>query len=452
MPVLARPDDIRSTAEKVAALSEAERREIISHLSPKQQEDLQYDWGFWGRPTQQEPQQPYFCWLCLAGRGWGKTDTGAHWVVKKVKQARDAKKKIRIALVAETAADARDVMVEGPAGIMAASPPDFMPIYQPTRRRLIWPDGSIAITFSGDEPGQLRGPEFHYAWVDELAKYTYPDETWDNLELGLRMGDEPQVIVTTTPRPIPIVIGLYDDPMTIVTTGSSYENISNLAPKYIRRIIHKYEGTRLGRQELYAEILRDVPGALWSQDLINATRVRPDAVPDIVRYTIAVDPAVSSTEDSNETGIMVLGRGANGDGYLFKDASGEHSTARWAREAVFQYNHWKATRIVGEINNGGDLVRVNIHSVDPNVHYRPVTATKSKGNRAEPIAGLYEQGRMHHVGYFPDLESQMTLITRDEYLGPGSPDRLDALVWGAHDIMYASSTSYDASQYLIVRR
>ena len=452
MPVLTPPEDKRSIAEKVAALDPDERLAVIGKLTPQQQADLQYDWGFWGRPTQQEPTQPYFCWLCLAGRGWGKTDTGAHWVIKKVKEAKAKGRPIRIALVAETAADARDVMVEGDSGIIAASPPDFMPIYQPTRRRLIWPDGSMAQTFSGDEPGQLRGPQFHYAWVDELAKYTYPDETWDNLELGLRLGEEPQVIVTTTPRPIPIVINLYDDPMNVVTTGSSYENISNLAPKYIQRVIKKYEGTRLGQQELHAQILRDVPGALWSMDLIGMTRVRPESVPEIVRYVVAVDPAVSSSENSNETGIVVIGKGVNGDGYVFRDASGEYTATEWARTAAREYHHWKAGRVIGEVNNGGDLVKVNIHAYDPDVHFRAVTATRSKGTRAEPIAGLYEQGRMHHVGNFPDLEAQMTLITRDEYLGPGSPDRLDALVWGAHDIMYGSANSYDASEYIILKR
>lgn len=452
MPVLARPADTRSIAEQVAALSEEERQEIIGKLTPEQLSDLQYDWNFWGRPTQHEPKVPYFCWLCLAGRGWGKTDTGAHWVIEKVEAARRAKKPIRIALVAETAADARDVMVEGESGIMAASHPDFMPVYQPTRRRLIWPDGSIAMTFSGDEPGQLRGPQFHYAWVDELAKYTYPDDTWDNLEFGLRLGDNPQVIVTTTPRPIPIVINLYDDPMTVVTTGSSYENISNLAPKYIQRVIHKYEGTRLGQQELHAQILRDVPGALWSIGLIGATRVRPENVPEIVRFVVAVDPAVSSTDDSNETGIIVIGKGVNGHGYVFKDASGVLSSYAWARTACKEYEHWKAGRIIGEVNNGGDLVRVNVHNYDPNVKFRAITATKSKGKRAEPIAGLYEQGKMHHVGYFPDLETQMTLITVDEYLGPGSPDRLDALVWGAHDIMLGAQTSYDSRDYKILKR
>lgn len=452
MPLLATPDDTRSPAEKVAALSEDERREIISRLSTEQAAALRYDWDFWGRPTQQEPQEHYFCWLCLAGRGWGKTRTGAEWVKRRVERARDQKRPIRLALIAETAADARDVMVEGDSGIMASAHPDFMPVYQPSRRRIIWPDGSIAQTFSGDEPGQLRGPQFHYAWVDELAKYKYPDETWDNLEFGLRLGDEPQVIVTTTPRPIPIVVTLFDDPLTVVTSGSSYENIGNLAPTYIKRVIQKYEGTRLGQQELHAQILRDVPGALWTMDMISATRISPDQVPDIVRYTVAVDPAVSADDNSNETGIIVIGKGSNGHGYVFKDASGIYTPSGWARRAVSEYHFWDAGRIVGEANNGGDLVGVNVRSQDATVKFRKVIAITSKGKRAQPISMLYEQGKMHHVGYFPELETQMTLLTPDEYLGPGSPDRCDALVWGAHDIMLGAQTSSDPKDYPILKK
>lgn len=452
MPILATPEDTRSVAEIVASLTAEERAEIMARLSPEQAQDLRFDWSFWGRPTQQEPQEHYFCWLCLAGRGWGKTKTGAHWVRRRVERARDRKSPVRIALVAETAADARDVMVEGESGILASSHPDFMPMYQPSRRRVIWPDGSMAQTFSGDEPGQLRGPQFHYAWVDELAKYTYPDETWDNLEFGLRLGDEPQVIVTTTPRPIPIVVTLYDDPLTVTTSGSSYENIGNLAPTYIKRVIQKYEGTRLGQQEIHAQILRDVPGALWTIALIHATRVKPSDVPEIVRFTVGVDPAMSSEDNANETGIVVVGRAENGHGYVFRDASGVYTPLQWARRACQEYHHWSATRVVGEANNGGDLVGVNVHSYDPDVKFRKVFAEQSKGKRAQPIAMLWEQGRMHMVGNFPELETQMTLTTVDEYLGPGSPDRMDAMVWGARDVMLGSHESYNASDYIVLKK
>lgn len=452
MPILGTPEDTRSVAEVIATLAPDERAEILQKLTPDQTEELRHDWTFWGRPTQQEPQEHYFCWLCLAGRGWGKTKTGAMWVRRRVERARDRKSPIRIALVAETAADARDVMVEGDSGILASSHPDFTPIYQPSRRRVIWPDGSIAQTFSGDEPGQLRGPQFHYAWVDELAKYTYPDDTWDNLEFGLRLGDEPQVIVTTTPRPIPIVVTLYDDPLTVVTAGSSYENIGNLAPTYIKRVIQKYEGTRLGQQEIHAQILRDVPGALWTMEMIQGTRVNPGEVPKMTRFSVGVDPAMSSEDSANETGIVVVGLGENGHGYVFRDASGVYSPYKWAQRACKEYHHWGATRVVGESNNGGDLVGINVHSYDPTVKFRKVFAEQSKGKRAEPIALLWEQGKMHMVGNYPEMESQMTLTTVDEYLGPGSPDRMDAMVWAARDIMLGTSTSYAAKDYVILQK
>ncbi len=453
MPVLEYSGDNRSVAEIVAELEPDERREVLQKLTPAQQSKLRFDWNFWGRPKQQEPTVPYFCWLLLAGRGFGKTHTGAQWIKRRVHAARDAGKPVRLALVAETAADVRDVMVNGPSGIIASSDPDFMPVYQPSRRRIYWPDGSEAFTFSGDEPGQLRGPNFDGAWVDELAKYTYPDETWDNLEFGLRLGDNPQVVVTTTPRPIPIVVTLYEDPQTVVTTGSSYENIGNLAATFIQRVLKKYEGTRLGRQELHAEILRDVPGALWTIDMLTRTRCRLGDLPtDMIRYSVSVDPATSSTDKSNETGICVVGKGANGHGFLFHDGSGVLTSSQWAKRANGLYHRWRATRILGEANNGGDLVEANVKAHDNSVHFRKVWAVKSKGNRAEPIAGFYEQDRIHHVGYFPEIEQQMILITRDEYLGPGSPDRLDSVVWGMHDIMYGSQNSYNIDDYATSKR
>lgn len=453
MPVLQYGPETRSVAEILAESSTEEREAALGALTPEQLHELQYDWTFWGRPKQQEPTVPYFCWLLLAGRGFGKTKTGAKWVDRRIKKARDTRRPIRIALVAETAADVRDVMVEGESGILASSRPDFMPIYQPSRRRIVWPDGSIAQTFSGDEPGQLRGPQFDYAWVDELAKYTYPDETWDNLEFALRLGTNPQVCVTTTPRPIPIVMTLFEDPMTVVTSGSSYENIGNLAPSYISRVIDRYEGTRLGRQELHAEILRDVPGALWTRELIESTRCRYGDLPsDMVRFTVSVDPAASSSEASNETGIMVVALGQNGHGFLFHDGSDVLSASAWARRSIALYHRWHATRLVGESNNGGDLVGQNIRSHDESVIFRKVWAVESKGRRAQPIASYYEQDKFHHVGHFPHVEQQMVLMTVDEYLGPGSPDRLDALVWGATDIMQHSHVSYDAKDYATSKR
>lgn len=457
MPILEYSGDTRSIAEIVAAMPPEQRLEVLSGFDADVLSQLTHNWDFWGRPKQQEPGllpsgRPYFCWMLLAGRGFGKTATGAQWVKRRVLAARERKQPIRIALIAETAADARDVMIEGDSGIIAESDPDFMPIYQSSKRKVTWPDGSVAHTFSGEEPGQLRGPQFHYAWVDELAKYLYPDDTWDNLEFGLRLGDTPQVCVTTTPRPIPIVVAIHDDPMNVVTVGSSYENIGNLAPSYINRVLKKYEGTRLGEQELHAKILRDVPGALWTMDMLTECRIPLGELPSsIVRTTISVDPAVSTSEKANETGIIVISRAENGHAFVRKDASGEFTASEWAKVAIRQYRNFEASRMVGEANNGGDLVESNVKAHDKSIHFRKVWAVKSKGQRAEPIAALYEQGKIHHVGQFPDLESQMMLITREEYFGAGSPDRLDALVWGASDVMFGAQASHNPQDYATSR-
>lgn len=437
------PGDNRSLAELLASAPEEVRREALGALSEDQARSLAYSWEFWGRPNQQEPTTDYFAWLILAGRGYGKTRTGGEWTRKKVKQARDARTPIRVALIAETAADARDVLVLGESGIMAISEPDFYPTYNPSKRRVTWPDGSQAFTFSGDEPDQLRGPQFHAAWVDEWAKYRYATETMDNLEFGLRLGDRPQMVVTTTPRPLPSIKRMIEDPLTVVTTGSSYENIANLAPGFIRRVIQKYEGTRIGRQEIHAEILSAVPGALWSLETIEITRRAPDAIPAMKRIVVAVDPAVSAEEDSDETGIVVVGRGTDDHGYVLRDRSGRYSPNEWAQEAVRLYHEYSADRIVYERNQGGDMVERVLQFADPNVPTRGVHASRGKHVRAEPVAALYEQARMHNVGTHAKLEDQMTSITPDGYQAGGSPDRLDAMVWGATEVMLRSADTND---------
>lgn len=279
-------------------------------------------------------------------------------------------------------------------------------------------------------------PASHKAWVDELAKYKYPQEAWDNLEFGLRLGDHPQVVITTTPRPIPIIQQLVRDDMVVVTKGTSYENLSNLAPQFITRVIRKYEGTRVGRQELLAEILADVPGALWTRATLDAGRRA--TVPEMVRIVVGVDPAATSTEDSNETGIIVCGKDAKGEAWVFDDASLSGTPDQWAKAAVAAYRRHHADRIVPERNNGGEMVENTIRTVDRTVSTRTVWASHGKGRRAEPIAALYEQGKVHHVGNLARLEDQMVMLTPDEYLGPRSPDRADALVWALSDLMLSS--------------
>lgn len=379
------------------------------------------------RPDQEAPGGDWRVWLILAGRGWGKTRSGAEWVREQVESGRYRS----IALVAETAAEARSVMVEGPSGILAISPPHTRPLWEPSKHLLTWANGAVAMTYSGDEPDQLRGPQHDAAWADELAKWKYPREAWDNLEMGLRVGPDPRIVATTTPRPIPLLHTLLADPMTRKTRGSTYDNRDNLARGYIDRILKKYEGTRLGRQEIYAELLEDVPGALWKHGLIEATRVQ--GFPERGRIVIAIDPAVTCHEDSNETGIIVACLDADEhQGYVLEDLSGRYSPKDWAQKAVEAYDHYEADLIVGEANNGGDLVESTLRAVNAQVNYRSVHARRGKYMRAEPVSALYQRGLVHHVGLWPELEEQMCSYVP----GPasGSPDRLDALVWALFEL------------------
>ncbi len=393
---------------------------MLQSLSQEQAAALLYDWAFWARLEQLPPPGDWFVWLLRSGRGFGKTRTGAEWVRAEVESGRRG----RIALVGQSKADVRDTMIEvGESAILNISPPWCRPIYEVSKRRLTWPNGAIAVAYSGDEPDQLRGPQHDGAWVDELAKMRYPQETWDNLELGLRLGPHPQVVVTSTPRPIPIIRKLLADPDTVDVRGSTYDNAANLSPKALERWRRKYEGTRLGRQELHGEILEDVPGALWKRTQIEMLRVQ--GAPELVRVVVGVDPAASSSEDAADTGIVAAGLGANGHGYVLADSTAHGTPAEWARAAIGLYYSTRADRIVGEVNNGGEMVGYTLMTVDPTVSYKAVRASRGKYTRAEPIAALYEQGRVHHVGTFPDLEDQMcTWVPGEE-----SPDRMDALVW-----------------------
>jgi phage terminase large subunit-like protein len=451
-----------SIAEAWATLPEAERRSLLASLTDTEAARLNYDWSLWQRPDQREPDGQWFVWSLISGRGAGKTRTGAETVKQWVGDKKNPP--IRIALVAESAADGRDVMIEGDSGILGVSPPWNMPKYMPSKRRITWPNGSIGIVFSGDKPDQLRGPQFHKAWVDELAKFQYPQECWDNLEMGLRLGDNPQAIVTTTPRPIPIIKDLIADPMNIVTRVSTYANIGNLSSRFINRVVKKYEGTRIGRQELHAELLLDVVGAFWSFQLIEDNRITGADVPALKRIVVAVDPAGEEKnererarkEEPNETGIVVCGKdygtGRQAKGYVLADASGIHSPHEWAKRAVMLYKEWGASMIVAEKNQGGQMVKHTIHTVDPNVRVKLVHATDSKEARAEPIAGLMEQGRVKHVGTFAKMEDQMSMMTTDGYIGVGSPDRADAMVWGLSELMLGSFVNTDPEAYEVYRR
>ena len=340
----------------------------------------------------------------------------------------------RIALIGETAADVRDVMIEGESGILAISPPWDTPTYIPSKRRMMWPNGAMAFTYSGETPDQLRGPQHDTAWADEPAKWRYGDDTWANLMLGLRLGDDPRVVATTTPRPTPLIKGMIADGGTHVTRGSTLENLENLAPQFREAILSRYEGTRLGRQEIYAEVLEDAPGALWTMEGIEDIRVTrtPDSG-ELKRVVVAIDPAASVGEDSDETGIIVVALGFDGLGYVLADVSGKYKPIEWAQKAIRTLEEWDGDRIIAEVNQGGDMVEQTIRTIDRRVPYKAVRGAKGKYSRAEPISALYEQGRVRHCGLFATLEDQMCSFE------PGttgwSPDRMDALVYGLTDLM-----------------
>lgn len=411
----AQVQSLRETARTIAPTLEAA-------------ETLLWDWQTWGRPNQQAPGGDWRTWLVLAGRGFGKTRTGAEWVRAQIERGYG-----RVALVAPTAADARDVMVEGESGILAISPPWNRPHYEPSKRRITWPNGAMAVAYSADEPDRLRGPQHAAAWCDEAAAWRYPD-AWDMLQMGMRLGDNPRTVVTTTPKPVRLIRDLIKAADTVVTRGATFDNAANLPAPFLASIRRQYAGTRLGRQELYAELLEDTPGALWTRASIDDTRV--STVPQLRRVVVAIDPAVTSHETSDETGMIVAGVGMDGHGYVLADRSLRASPDGWARAAVAAYTTWEADRIVAEANNGGDLVEAVLRMVDPNAPYRAVRASRGKVSRAEPVAALYEQGRVHHVGVFDRLEDQMTTYTPETAT---SPDRLDALVWALTDLIVAQN-------------
>lgn len=413
--------------------------------------ELKYLWKAWGRPNQFAPTDPFTTWLILAGRGFGKTRVGVEWIRGKVEGpspliAPSGAPK-RIALVAETAADARDVMVRGESGLLDNSHPDHRPVYVASTRSVTWPNGIQAFLYNAVEPDQLRGPQHDAAWVDELAKFRYAQETWDQLQFTMRLGDNPQQCVTTTPRPIQVLKDIIADSSTIITRGKTRDNVANLASSFIKTVIKRYEGTRLGRQELDAEMLDDTPGALWTLAMIEATRVLPDretgkvVLPPMRRVVVAIDPAVTSGEDSDETGLVVAGLGINGRGYVLADESGTYSPNEWAKRAIELYRLHKADRIVAEVNNGGEMVEATLRTIEPSIAYTAVHATRGKVKRAEPVAALYEQGRVSHVGSFAKLETQMTSFTPTD----GCPkaigdDRMDGLVWGLTHLMIDAKT------------
>jgi phage terminase large subunit-like protein len=387
------------------------------------------------------PEGNWRSWVIMGGRGAGKTRAGAEWVRSVVEGARplDAGRCSRVALVGETIEQVREVMIFGDSGILACSPEDRRPDWEATRKRLVWPNGAIATVHSAHDPEGLRGPQFDAAWVDEIAKWKKAQETWDMLQFALRLGERPQVCVTTTPRNVGVLKDLLKSPSTVSTHAPTEANRANLAASFLEEVRARYRGTRLGRQELDGVLLSDAEGALWTSEMLEAARVH--AVPELDRIVVAVDPATTSGASADECGIVVAGVQCSGPPQDWRAVVLADCTVTgmgpsgWARAAIQAMERFSADRLVAEVNQGGQMVQEVIRQVDPLVPYKGVHATRGKVARAEPVAALYEQGRVQHVVGMDGLEDQMCRMTRRGYEGGGSPDRVDALVWALHELM-----------------
>ncbi|HEY1615142.1 MAG TPA: terminase family protein [Rhizomicrobium sp.] len=400
-------------------------------LSAEEKRALPYLWPYWGRSEQQPPQGAWTTWLYMGGRGAGKTRAGAEWIRARAESGRGR----RIALVAATAADARDVMVEGESGLLAIAPPWNRPVFEPSKRRLTWANGAIATLYSAEEPDALRGPQHDTAWCDELAKWKRLDAAWDNLQFGLRLGVRPQQVITTTPRPLKLLKAIMARSDTVMTRGTTFDNREHLAPAFFDEVIRRYEGTRLGRQEIEAELLEDVPGALWTRTMLEAAQSQ-GTTPDLVRVVVGVDPSGTRGGDGRDSvGIVAAGKTMEGRACVLADATCSLSPAGWARRVAETVAQHKADCVVVETNFGGALVEEVLKAANVGARIKSVTASRGKVARAEPIAALYEQGRVGHALGLGELEDQLSAFSTEGYLGDGSPDRADACIWALTELM-----------------
>jgi phage terminase large subunit-like protein len=426
---------IDATAQQLLAMPEAEMRAIVSAWTPKQAALYMADWHQWQRDDQKPPLGNWRVWLVMAGRGFGKTRMGAEWVFATAMANPGA----RIALIGATLVEARQVMVEGESGLLGLSFGGLL-TWEPSLRKLTWPNGSVATLYSAAEPESLRGPQHDFAWADEIAKWPCGVATWDNVMLGLRLGKRPQAMATTTPRPVALVKRLVDEVGVATTTGRTHANADNLPPDFIAAVEALYGGTRLGRQELDGELIEDFEGALWNREMIEACRVR--VAPELRRIVIGVDPPITAGGDA--CGIVVVGRGLDDKAYVLADHSvSGRSPEGWARAVAAAAELWQADRVVAEGNQGGEMVESTLRAADLSMPIKRVHARVGKSARAEPVAALYEVARAHHVGAFPALEDELCgLLSGGGYEGPGrSPDRADALVWAMHELMLGRGVS-----------
>lgn len=428
---------MNSVAMEMAGLPDDQVAAILAGMKADELEQLLYEWRFWARPEQVAPDWDWLTWVILAGRGFGKTKSGAEWVREQVDAGRQ-----RIALIGETYKDLVEVMVYGDSGLANVFPKGQEPkIVCNPNVQITFHTGAVALGYNATQPDQLRGPQFDAAWCDELAKWKKAQETWDMLQFGLRLGDNPQTMVTTTPRNIPTLKKILANKKTAVSTGSTRDNMGNLAQSFIDEIHERYAGTRLGRQELEAELLDDIPGALWTREMFDRNRLMdPNELPDLQRIVVAVDPSgTDGDEDEGDSiGIVVAGLGVDDIVYVLADRTCKLSPAGWGKRTVQAYVKYGADRIVAERNYGGAMVKhvvqTSAKSLKETVAYREVTASRGKVVRAEPVAALYEQGKVSHVGAFEQLEDQCCNFASGGYEGEGSPDRADALVWAITDL------------------
>jgi len=422
-----------SEAELFAQWTARERHAFFSTLNPWQQQEFLYRWNFWARPGQRPPAGDWSIWLIMAGRGFGKTRAGAEWV----RSIAEGDGSARFALVGANYAETRSVMVEGESGLLSIAPPKLRPVWEPSLKRLAWENGAQAHLYSAAEPEGLRGPQHSHGWCDEIAKWMnnagQAEAAWDNLKMGLRLGFRPQLVATTTPRPVPLVRALVSGDIA-VSTGRTLDNDLHLPVAFLTAMTADYGGTRLGRQELDGELIEDVEGALWTRAMIEECRL--SSGPELARIVIGVDPPASANGDA--CGIIVAGLGADGEGYILADCSVEKASPEtWARAVARAADCWKADRVIAEANQGGAMVKSVLHAAKITLPVKLVHASRGKVARAEPVAALYENARVHHVGAFPQLEDEMCgLLVAGGYEGPGrSPDRADALVWALTELM-----------------